>query len=241
MTSDSTPVELSRVFAHLSGMILNEKDATSDASKLAWAAHQTIPSATGAGFSILDDSGKRLSSASTDPTVEAVDALQYELGQGPCLSAWATGDPQRVDDTTAETRWPDWIEAVASMGIRSILSSPMIYRGRHVGALKVYAAEPRAFGETEVHLLGLLADAAATLLGTAQSIDSPARLSKALTDALTTRDTIGTAAGVLMAQEHLSRDSARIRLLDRARTSDRRVIDVASEILSEWEKQGETS
>lgn len=241
MSSDSTPVELSRVFAHLSGMILNEQDATSAASKLAWAAHQTVPSATGAGFSILDDSGKRLSSASTDPTVEAVDALHYELGQGPCLSAWATGDPQRVDDTTSETRWPEWIEAVASMGVRSILSSPMIYRGCHVGALKVYAAEPNAFGETEVHLLGLLADAAATLLGTAPSIDSPVRLSKALTEALTTRDTIGLAAGVLMAQEHLSRDVARIRLLERARTSNRRVIDVASEILTDWEKQGETS
>ncbi|MCT1803042.1 MAG: histidine kinase [Kocuria rhizophila] len=240
MSFDSTPVELSRIFEHLSGMILNEKDATSAASKLAWAAHQTVPSATGAGFSLLDEDGKRLSSASTDPTVEAIDALQYELGQGPCLSAWATGEPQRVDDTATETRWPDWIGAVSSMGIGSILSSPMIYRGRHVGALKVYAAEPHAFGETEVHLLGLLADAAATLLGTAQSIDTPVRLSKALTDALTTRDTIGLAAGVLMAQEHLNRDVARTRLLERARTSNRRVIDVASEILTDWEKQGES-
>ncbi|GAA2119369.1 hypothetical protein [Kocuria atrinae] len=71
----------------------------------------------------------------------------------------------------------------------------MIYRGRHVGTLKVYAAEPHAFSQTEVHLLGLLADAAATLLGTTQSIESPVRLSKVLTDALTTRDTIGMAAG----------------------------------------------
>lgn len=241
MSSESTPVELSRVFAHLSGMILNEQDATSAASKLAWAAHQTVPSATGAGFSILDDQGKRLSSASTDPTVEAVDTLQYDLGQGPCLSAWATGDPQLVDDTAVETRWPDWIEAAISMGIGSVLSSPMIYRGRHVGALKVYAAEPHAFSQTEVHLLGLLADAAATLLGTTQSIESPVRLSKALTDALTTRDTIGMAAGLLMAQEHLSRDMARTRLLELARNSNRRVIDVASEILTEWEKQGESS
>ncbi len=241
MSSDTTPVELSRVFAHLSGMLLNEQDATSAASKLAWAAHRTISSATGAGFSLLDEDGKRLSSASTNPAVETADALQYELGQGPCLSAWATGDPQRVDDTAVETRWPDWIEAVASMGIGSILSSPMIYRGRHVGALKVYAAEPHAFGETEVHLLGLLADAAATLLGTAQSVESPVRLSKALTDALSTRDTISMAAGVLMAQEHLSRDVARIRLLERARTSNRRVLDVASEILTDWENQGEPS
>lgn len=241
MSSDSTPVELSRVFAHLSGMILNEQDATSAASKLAWAAHQTVPSATGAGFSILDDNGKRLSSASTDPTVEAVDALQYELGQGPCLSAWATGDPQCVDDTSVETRWPDWIAEASAMGIGSVLSSPMVYRGRHVGALKVYAAEPHAFGETEVHLLGLLADAAATLLGTAQTIDSPVRLSKALSEALATRDTIGLASGVLMAQEHLTRDVARLRLLERARSSNRRVVDVASEILTSWEKQGETS
>lgn len=34
---------------------------------------------------------------------------------------------------------------------------------------------------------------------------------------------------------------ARTRLLELARNSNRRVIDVASEILTEWEKQGESS
>lgn len=233
MAPEPPPGELSTVFARLRGMLLSEQDATTAVHQLARAAHQMLPSAAGAGASLLDEDGTRVTTAATDAVVEAADALQYELRQGPCLSAWATREPQRVDDTAVDPRWARWQAHAAEAGIRSVLSVPLAYRGDGQGALKVYATTPGAFGDAEERLLILLAEAAATLLGAAQPVDAPARLSAALQEALASREVIGLATGVLMAREHLDPERARSRLLEKARTQGRRVTEVAAEVLAE--------
>ncbi|MHC5560670.1 GAF and ANTAR domain-containing protein [Kocuria sp. U4B] len=231
MSPDSSSGGLAAVFAQLHGMFLSEHDATTAVTHLARVAQQMIPGAAGAGVSLLDEAGTRITTAATDTLVEAADAAQYDLGMGPCLSAWATGEPQRIEDTTTETRWPAWKTAAAASGIRSVLSTPLVYQGRALGALKVYAATPAAFGETEERLLGQLAQAAATLLGAAQPVEAPVRLSASLKDALATRERIGLATGVLMARQHLDPEAARTVLLERAHTAGRRVAEVAAEVL----------
>lgn len=74
MSPESSPGELTTVFAHLHGMLLSVQDATTAVHQLARAAHQTIPAAAGAGVSLLDEDGRRVSTASTDALVEAADA-----------------------------------------------------------------------------------------------------------------------------------------------------------------------
>jgi GAF domain-containing protein len=231
MAPDFSPEELTTVFAHLHGMLLPVQDATTAVHQLALAAQQVIGSATGAGVSLLDEHGTRTSTASTDTVVGAADAAQYELGVGPCLSAWATQEPQRIQDTTTDPRWAAWQAAAAAAGIRSALSVPLVYRGRALGAMKVYAASPAAFGDPEQRLLGLLADAAATLLGAAQPVDAPVRLSATLKDAMASRERVGLATGVLMARQRLGPEAARSVLLEEARTQGRPVAQVAAEIL----------
>ncbi|MCM3689116.1 GAF and ANTAR domain-containing protein [Kocuria rosea] len=231
MSPESFPGELTTVFARLHGMLLSQHEATTAVGSLARTAHRLIPTATGAGVSLLDAEGTRVTTAATDPAVEAADALQYGLGVGPCLSAWATGEPQRITDTTTETRWRDWSAAAAGTGIRSVYSTPLVHQGRALGALKVYATTPSAFGEAEEELLGQLAAAAATLLGAAQPTEAPTRLSAALKHALATREAIGVASGVLMARDHLSAEGARTVLLEQARTQGRRVAEVAAAVL----------
>ncbi|GEO97052.1 GAF and ANTAR domain-containing protein [Kocuria turfanensis] len=231
MPPDPSPGELATVFAQLHGMLLSQDDATAAVSRLARAAQQMIPAAAGAGVSLLDTAGTRVSTAATDPVVEAADAAQYELGTGPCLTAWATQEPQRIEDTTTETRWAGWEAAAAASGIRSVLSTPLVHRGRALGALKVYATTPGAFGPDEERLLGLFAEAAATLLGAAQPVETPTRLNEALKTALATRETVGLATGVLMAQEHLAPEAARTALLETARAQGRRVAEVAAELI----------
>lgn len=112
-----------------------------------------------------------------------------------------------------------------------MLSVPLVYRGRELGALKVYATAPGAFGDAEERLLGLFADAVATLLGAAQSTEAPVRLSASLKAALASRETIALVTGVLMARDQLSPEAARALLLERARTEGRRVGEVAAEVL----------
>ncbi|MGX5358226.1 GAF and ANTAR domain-containing protein [Kocuria sp. KH4] len=231
MSPDPSPGELTTVFAQLHGLLLSQDDATTAVAHLARVAHQVIPAAAGAGVSLLDDAGTRISTAATDPAVEAADAAQYELGQGPCLSAWATQEPQRIEDTITETRWAGWAASAAETGIRSVLSAPLVHRDRALGALKVYATVPDAFGQTEQDLLGQLAQAAATLLGAAQPTEAPVRLSASLKDALATREAIGLATGVLMARDHLGPEAAKSVLLEQARAQGRRVAEVAAEVL----------
>jgi GAF domain-containing protein len=239
MAPEPSPDELTTAFAHLHGMILPVQDATTAVGHLARAVHQIIPAAAGAGISLLDGHGTRITTAATDTLVEAADAAQYELGQGPCLSAWATGQPQCIDDTTTDPRWAGWQTAAAEAGIRSVLSTPMIYRGRSPGAMKVYATTPGAFGATEQRLLGLLAEAAATLLGVAQPVDAPVRLSTSLKATMASREVIGLAAGVLMAREHISPESARSALLHQAQAQGRPMAQVAAEILEAAQASGQ--
>lgn len=163
MNPDPSPGELTTVFADLHGMLLTEADATAAVRQLAWAAHRMVPTAAGAGISLMGDDGTRITAAATDDVVEVADAVQYSLGQGPCVSAWATGDVQRVDDTTRDTRWSRWQEAAAAAGIRSVVSVPLRHRGIRLGALKAYATAPEAFDDADIRLLELLADAIAVL------------------------------------------------------------------------------
>src|SRR5690606_24594678 len=108
---------------------------------------------------------------------------------------------------------------------------PMVYRGHSRGAMKVYATTAGAFGDAEQHVLGLLAEAAATLWGVAQPVDAPVRLSASLKAAMRSREVIGFAVGVLMAREHLDPEAARSLLLERARAQGRGVSRAATEIV----------
>ena len=237
MSFESSPGELSTVFAHLHGMLLTEQDARTAVHQLARAVREVFPGAAGAGVSLMGQAGDRVTTAATDTVVEAADALQYELGQGPCLSAWATREVQRIDDTARDPRWTRWQAAAAESGIRSVLSAPMVHRGRRLGALKVYSTAPGRFDEAGERLLSLFADAAATLLGSAQSLDAPVRLSASLRTALQSRETIGLAAGILMARRRLDGDAARSVLLDQAHAQGRRVAEVAADVLEAEQDQ----
>lgn len=231
VSSETIPEELTTVFAHVSGMLLEGREATAAVQQLARAAEQIIPSATGAGVSLFDDEGNRATSAATDAMVGAADALQYDLGQGPCLSAWATRKAQRVEDTTVDPRWTQWQTAAAEAGVRSVLSTPLLHEHRALGAMKVYATSPGAFGQAEEQLLGRLATVAATLLGAAQPVEAPMRLSASMKATLEARDTTALATGVVMHRDHLDAASARSVLLKAAQTRGQRVSEIADEIL----------
>ncbi|MGN7251499.1 MULTISPECIES: GAF domain-containing protein [unclassified Arthrobacter] len=104
---------------------------------LARAIMVSVPGTTGAGVSLLDARGKRTSSASTDEIVTRADTRQYELGQCPCLTAWASKENVIVQDITTDPRWPHWSKAVKTLPVRSVASAPLLAGHGCIGALKV--------------------------------------------------------------------------------------------------------
>lgn len=145
MSSQLPLDELSLVFARLKGLLLTEEKVDRAVQLLAEAAKDAIPGTSGAGVSLLNDQGRRTSQGATDAIVEQADVAQYELGEGPCLTAWASDETVVVQDVASDGRWPLWSQAVASLPVRSVVSAPLRTETGSLGALKIYAASPSVY------------------------------------------------------------------------------------------------
>ena len=169
--------------------------------------------------------------ASSNLLVEDADALQYALDSGPCLTSWRDQVTVRIDDVTEDPRWPGWTAAVAEVGVRSMLSVPLTAAGSSIGAIKVYATEPRVFDDRAAHVLELFARQAAILLANAQTLADARRTNVQLTDALETRDVIGQAKGILLARGAADDESAFALLVTASQRTNTKLHEVARRLV----------
>lgn len=146
--------------------------------------------------------GRVTSAAATDEVGAAFDALQDELGEGPCLDAMRDQPVVRVDDLSTETRWPELARrAPAELGVRSMLCFQLFVHGDTLGGLNLLAAEPDAFTASSQDLGEPFAAHAAVALAGARKLDG-------LSLALANRDVIGQAKGILMERFKIGPDQA---------------------------------
>ncbi len=128
MPTESAPSQLSDLFARLSGLLFSEETVQSALDLTASLAHEALPGTAGAGVTLIRD-GKKLTAAYSDEVVKIADSLQYDLDEGPCLSAWKDNQPYRIDSMEREERWPRWAPAARGLGMRSAISVPLVVRG----------------------------------------------------------------------------------------------------------------
>ena len=197
--SSEDRVELAALLSQMGAVLLSTETIGTTVELVTSLVAETIVGTTGAGVTLVDGRGQR-SIASSNDLVERADALQYEFESGPCLTSWRDQVNVRIDDVTVEDRWPDWSGAVSSVGVRAMLSVPLVAAGTCIGAIRVYSSEPGTFDERAEHLLELFARQAAILLSNVQTLADARRTNVQLTDALETRDVIGQAKGILLAQ-----------------------------------------
>jgi GAF domain-containing protein len=224
--------DLTLAMARINNMLLTEEKVDRAVQLLAEGIRDAFPASSGAGVSLLDETGTRTSTGATDPVVLEADSAQYELGQGPCLSAWASERTVVIEDVLTDDRWPLWSRAVRDLSIRSVISSPLMSGERCLGALKIYSAQPGAFDADTSRPLEKLVVPAATLLDNIQSSDSPLRFTQILASALDSRDTINRALGFLMRLHGLNQGEALKKLVELSRTSRQPLLSVSTEILT---------
>ncbi len=197
---------------------------------------QAVPAAQGAGVTLVDEQGHRSSSAGTDEQVLRWDRLQYELDEGPCLTAHEQRRAVLVADVATDDRWPRWGAAVHG-AVGSTLSVPLVAGDRGLGAIKLYGREPEAFGDRDVDTLRLFAGQAALLVQHREDRHQAGRLSDDLQTLLRRRDTLARACGVLMGRERLSADAAFTYLVSLAEQQRRPVHEVAARLLAGYDSQ----
>jgi GAF domain-containing protein len=222
--------ELAVLLAQMGAVVLSTETVGTTVELVTTLATEAIPGAAGAGVTLVDDRGRR-SMAASNSLVEQADALQYRLGAGPCLTSWRDQVPVRVDDVLAETRWPQWCTAVVEVGVRSMLSVPLVAAGTCLGAIKVYSAAPAAFDDRAERLLQLFAHQAAILLVNTQTLADAHRTNLQLTDALENRDVIGQAKGILLAQGAVDDQAAFATLVAASQHTNTKLHTVARQLV----------
>jgi putative methionine-R-sulfoxide reductase with GAF domain len=184
-----------------------------------------------AGIMLADAHGKLRWASASDPLAQTLEDNQETFAAGPCLQAFASGQPAVIHDATLEPHWGELTLALGELQIRSGLSVPVELGGGPIGTLDVYAAAPGGWDATEVSALQTYAGLVATLLGTAAKAQDSGRLAEHLQVALDARRLIDEARGALVERERLDDQQAFIDLRRAARSSRREPPFMAGETI----------
>jgi len=145
---------------------------------------------TGAGVTLISPgSGPRYVAASSDDALR-YEELQTELGEGPCLAAYRTGEAVAVPNLAEDTRFAKFAPRALAAGLVAVFTFPLRKGDTQLGALDLYRDSPGPMDVEAMTAAQTLADVAAAYLLNAQARaelqDSSARaLESSLHDALT--------------------------------------------------------
>jgi GAF domain-containing protein len=177
-----------------------------------------------AGVLLVGKGGKFDSLAGTDDLPHRLDELQMTLNEGPCVEAALDEVIVRTDDFRSEERWPEYSPAVVEIGVLSGLSIKLYTADRTAGALNLFAFKPNAFDPTdETTGVVLAAHAAAAILASRQG--------EQLESALSTRDRIGQAKGIIMERFGVDDVQAFEMLRKLSQDGNTRLVDIAQRVI----------
>jgi GAF domain-containing protein len=185
-----------------------------------------------AGVSLVHRKKRIDTPAATSDAVRRGDALQYELGEGPCLDAIWEQETVSSPDLVNDARWPAWgPRVVEELGTRSMLCFQLFIADGSLGALNLYSRKVNGFDD-EDGLEGLaLASHVSVALAAAQEIES-------LHGAVEARTAIGRAEGILMERFALQPSEAFAVLRRVSQDTNTRLHEVASELVTSRQTPG---
>ena len=222
------PDALAKSVARLEGV--DPVDTGLDAAlELAVAETDELFEVDGAGLMLVDADGVLRSTTASDRPGGMLESLQEQFGEGPCVDAFLKDGPVLADDLAADPRWPSVGPLAAGHGVRAVLGVPIDLRDGPMGTLNVYAAHPRGWDDSEVAAIQAYTRVIASLLRSAVQAHVSGRAASQLQRALDSRSLIEQAKGVLMERRGLDQQAAFELLRSRARSTRRRLQDVARE------------
>jgi len=236
MASDVAPIDPGRDteaaarFAALAESLLAEHDEAKVLGQICDRALAFVPGVTFCGITLRGPRRRLESACSTDPKAEQLDALQRDLGEGPCMEA--AHDVQQmyvVTDLREDDRWPLWGPRAVELGIRSLISvklSSETISDEHapLGALNMYSTEVGWPEPGVVEIARIYTAHCANAVAQARQITGLQR-------AVEGRHLIGVAQGILVQRYGLDVDTAFDVLQRYSTTSNVKLRDVAAEVV----------
>jgi GAF domain-containing protein len=162
-----------------------------------------------------------------------IEELTLTLGEGPSLDAVADARPVLVDDLRAAefgVRWPGFTPSVTALGVAAVMSLPLRIGAIRLGVVTLHRREPGPLTVTQLANALILTDLICVLLTNPQ---------RGLLDLDRFVEPIGfmnhpevhQATGMIIAQLDVDAETAFLRLRARAYATNRRLSDVARDVV----------
>jgi GAF domain-containing protein len=188
------------------------------------AALELIPEADTAGILLVGKNSSFESLAATSDLPHKLDEIQMTFDEGPCRQAAIEDVVVRTDDFRDEQRWPRYSPAALELGVLSGLSFKLYTADRTAGALNLFSVHPNVWSnDAETIGTALAAHAAAAILAS--------RHSEELHSALSSRDRIGQAKGIIMERFKIDAVQAFALLRKLSQDSNTRLVDIADSVI----------
>jgi GAF domain-containing protein len=185
-----------------------------------------------AGLLLADAAGALRVMASSSERSDALDLLQSQNQEGPCFECYQRGQLVSSADLVADIgRWPAFSPMAVEMGFRSVQAIPMRVRGQTVGALNLFRDAAGRLADRDLPLAQGMADIAAIALLQERAARESRDVVAQLQAALSSRVVIEQAKGVLATRAQIGVDAAFAQLRTHARNHNRRLSDVAHELV----------
>ncbi|MFC7595391.1 ANTAR domain-containing protein [Terrabacter sp. GCM10028922] len=218
---------IAEAFASL-GALLASAVAADPFEAITTAARDQLLGAAGASITTFQQD-RFVTVAATDDRTRQADAIQYELGSGPCIDAILQATMYRPRDLRTDDRWPSYGRRVADeLGLDSMLSYRMQLPSQDtVAGLNVYAEGADGFTESDA-VVGMLL---ATHGAQAASLVLYDRRVQSLEKALASNRRIGIAIGVLMSSHKLTDEQAFDLLRVAGQNTNRSLTEIAHDVI----------
>jgi hypothetical protein len=208
----STPATgLALAFAEIARYLYEAEDFEDVLTRIVETTVSTVSGCDMASITVREGGQSFRTLASTDPAAAAADEAQYEAHEGPCLDA--------IDQAVVHTpslpdpRWPALASRPADAGVEAIVSYRLtaqdgITEDTIAGSLNTYAGKSQAFDEEAQEIGLILAAHASVAIRAAHEREAFEQFGRQLHEALSSRDVIGQAKGILMERLRITPEDA---------------------------------
>ena len=187
---------------------------------------------TAAGLLLVDQRGHLSVVATSSEQTRLLEIFQLQTDQGPCLDCVRGARTVTSGDLEADRgRWPEFVPAAVAAGFRSVAAVPMRLRDDTIGGLNLFDARPVLMSEEDRRIAQALADVATIGILQQRSVHRSAMLAEQLQQALNSRIAIEQAKGVIAERGGVGMDVAFDKLRAYARNHNRKLSEVALEVV----------
>ncbi|WP_036519103.1 GAF and ANTAR domain-containing protein [Nocardia sp. 348MFTsu5.1] len=221
----TSQLELSRRMADVARSLRAESDDIETVLRaISKAAIDSIPGTEYASVTLVTGKSRVETPVAIGDLAGRSDALQQELGEGPCIRSAIGEKTVWIDDMRDEARWPRFAAAADALGIASMICFSLYVEGDQFSALNLHSTTPSIFDDEARSIGQLFADHASVAL-------SSVREKEQLRTALNSRDLIGQAKGMIMERYHLDSTAAFRLLAKLSQDSNVKLVDVAQRVV----------